>query len=292
MRWSGLLASALLLLPAAASGQPEEPFRPKGSYNNSVHRFHPDLDARLNAVRYGRWRALQVAWQSGINPTLDREFSAYLRGVLSDPPRFAPEGDRVASRPARAASPIFRALRWGQTLEQQFLDILAAADASPTLTSARVDRVLQLHRRERYALSEPPEPVAGADLSALAPESTGMFASGTRLFALAAADLVSGEFAEQRWRIRKTVAEFDPSQAAASPSDALYESAAPAVAAAYPAMAARLDRLARFRLEVFEALIPGGSTPEAAGRRDENLRVLARRYGLPVSGIGRGDQAN
>ena len=48
----------LLLAAAAGAGRPEEPFRPKGYYNNSVHRFHPDLEGRLNAVRYGRWRAL------------------------------------------------------------------------------------------------------------------------------------------------------------------------------------------------------------------------------------------
>ena len=79
MRLPGLLASVLLLISAGAAAQPEEPFRPKGSYNNSLHRFHPDLDARLNAVRYGRWRALQIAWRSGINQKLDREFSGYLR---------------------------------------------------------------------------------------------------------------------------------------------------------------------------------------------------------------------
>jgi hypothetical protein len=47
-----------------------------------------------------------------------------------------------------------------------------------------------------------------------------------------------------------------------------------------------LDRLARFRIEVFEALIPGAVTPEAVRQRDERLRAVARRYGLPVAGIG------
>src|SRR5262249_30670095 len=50
----------LLLFAAAAFGAlPEERFPPKGSWNNSVHRFFPDLDARANAVRYGRWRAVE-----------------------------------------------------------------------------------------------------------------------------------------------------------------------------------------------------------------------------------------
>ena len=286
MRWPGLVASVLLLLPAGAAGQPEEPFRPKGAYNNSVHRFHPDLDARLNAVRYGRWRALQIAWSSGINPKLDFEFSNYLRKMLADPPRFAPEADRIAPGPAREAAPIFRALRWGQTLEQQFLDILASADASPSVSSGRIDRALRLYRREPYALSEPPEPASADELLALAPLSSRILASGTKLFALAAEDFASADFSEQRWKVRKTVAGFDPSSAQASPSDVFYAAAAPAVASAYPSITASLDRLARFRAEVFEALIPGGATPDAARQRDDRLRAVARRHGLPLSGIG------
>jgi hypothetical protein len=276
----------LLLFAAPATGQPEEPFRPKGSYNNSVHRFHPDLDARLNAVRYGRWRALQIAWTSGINQRLDQEFAKFLRGLLAHPPRFAPEADRVAPGPARDAAPIFRALRWGQTLEQQVLDILASADANARLSSERIDRVLGLYRRERYALSEPESPASTAELLDLAPVSSRILASGTRLFALAAAGLASSDFAEQRWKVRKIITEFDPSSAPVTPAEALYDAAAPAVASAYPSTTACLDRLARFRAEVFEALIPGSVTPEAVRRRDESLRAVARRYGLSAEGIG------
>src|SRR5207244_2678490 len=112
----------LLLLgsPRAPAGLPEEPFRPKGTHNNSVHRFHPDLDARFNAVRYGRWRALEIAWISGIDRSLDHDFSAYLVRMLAAAPRFSPEADRIAPAFAREAAPVFRALRWGQTLEQEF----------------------------------------------------------------------------------------------------------------------------------------------------------------------------
>ena len=117
MRRAGAACLGCLRLAAAGTGQQEEPFRPKGGYNNSVHRFHPDLDSRLNAVRYGRWRALQIAWASGINERLDSEFAEYLRGQLAHPPRFSPEGDRVAPGPCRDAAPIFRALRWAQTFE-------------------------------------------------------------------------------------------------------------------------------------------------------------------------------
>jgi hypothetical protein len=282
----GACLSFLLLLAAPATGQPDEPFRPKGSYNNSVHRFHPDLDARLNAVRYGRWRALQIAWTSGINQRLDQEFANFLRGLLADPPRFAPEADRVAPGPARDAAPIFRALRWGQTLEQQILDILASADASAGLSSQRIDRVLRLYRREPYALSEPPGPASTAELLDLAPVSSRILASGTKLFALAADGLASSDFAEQRWKVRKIITEFDPSSAPVTPAEALYDAAAPAVASAYPSTTACLDRLARFRAEVFEALIPGGATSEAVRRRNERLRAVARRYGLSAEGIG------
>ena len=286
MRWPGIVAGALLLLPAFASAQPEEPFRPKGAYNNAVHRFHPDLDERLNAVRYGRWRALQIAWSSGINPALDREFSEYLRKMLADPPRFAPEADRVAPGPAREAVPIFRALRWGEMLEQQFLDILASADATPTVTAARIEKALDLYQREPWALSEPSEEAPPSESLSLAPISTRILASGTKLFVLAAQDLVTSDFAEQRWKVRKTVMDFDPSQGPAEPGEASYSSAGPAVGAAYPLMAARLDRLIRFRVEVFDALVPGGATREAAHVRNERLRAVARRYGLPVKGIG------
>jgi len=286
MRWPGIVAGVLLLIPASAPGQPEEPFRPKGAYNNAVHRFHPDLDARLNAVRYGRWRALEIAWKSGINQELDREFSEYLKKLLADPPRFSPEADRVAAGPAREAAPIFRALRWGQALEQQFLDILASADATPAVTSARIERALDLYQRERYALSEPPSEAPPSEILALAPMSSRILASGTKLFVLAAEDLVSSDFAEQRWKVRKTVADFDPSQGPAGPDQAFYSSAGPAVGAAYPLMSARLDRIIRFRVEVFDALVPGGRTPDAARARDERLRAVARRYGLPVKGIG------
>jgi hypothetical protein len=286
MRWPGIVAGALLLLPAFAPAQPEEPFRPKGAYNNAVHRFHPDLDERLNAVRYGRWRALQIAWSSGINQALDQEFSEYLKKMLADPPRFAPEADRVAPGPAREAVPIFRALRWGQTLEQQFLDILASADASPTVTAARIEKALDLYQREPWALSEPSQEAPPSGILGLAPMSTRILASGTKLFVLAAEDLVTSDFAEQRWKVRKTVLDFDPSQGPAEPAEAFYSSAGPSVGAAYPLMSARLDRLIRFRVEVFDALVPGGATREAAHIRDERLRAVARRYGLPVKGIG------
>ncbi len=289
----GICLPLLYLLAAGATGQSEEPFRPKGSHDNSVHRFHPDLDARLNLVRYARWRIFEAAWKSGVTGSLDSEVSADVARLLRHPPRFAPEADRVAPLVARGAAPIFRALRWGQTLEQQFLDTLAASDASQHLSEARADRALQLYRRERYALSEPAEPAGGqSGPSAVpAPEEAAawrLLSDGTRLFALASADLATPDFAQQRWMVRRTVADFDKSYGSAHPpQEATYEVSAAAVARSFPDITKTLDRLQRFRADVLEALAGGAATEEARRQRDERLREVARRYGLPVKGIGR-----
>jgi hypothetical protein len=281
---ASILAVPLL---ASAAAPFDEPFRPKGVHNNSVHRFFPDLDARLNAVRYGRWRGLEIAWTVGINPELDREFSTYLRRLLANPPRFAPEAERVAPTFAREAVPVFHALHWGQMLEQQLLDALASPDASPALTAARLDRALVAYRRERWALTAPePAPPPSARVIDVAPVSAQILISGTRLFALAAQDLVVSDFGRQRWKVRETVQTFDKTfLSPRSIGDAWYAVAAPGVVAQHSVATEPLDRVARFRLEVFQALIPGGATPAARRERNENLRAVARRYGLLVEGI-------
>lgn len=283
------LGVLLLLLgsPSFPAGLPDEPFRPKGAHNNSVHRFHPDLEARLNAVRYGRWRALEIAWASGIDASRDRDFSAYLVTIIAAAPRFPPEADRVAPTFAREAASVFHALRWGQTLEQQFLDALASADANPSVSRERVERAVRFYRRDPYALSEPDRPANPAALLDRAPASSRILINGTRLFAAASADFLPGDFAGERWRVKKSVDEFDHSyRAERMPSEASYRVAAPAVREEYPVITDLLDRVARFRTEVFAALIPGGATAEARSVRDERLRTVARRYGLPAGGIG------
>jgi len=265
----------------------EEPYPPKGSYNNSVHRFFPDLDARLNAVRYGRWRALETAWISGVNAETDRVFANSLKALLKDPPRFVPEANLVAPRVARDAGPIFHALHWGQVFEQQILDILAAPDASARTTEERLTRLYDLYRRERWALTEPEQERPPAEALLAAPASAHLLQVGTRLFALAAEDLAAADFGQQRWRVRKTVDEFDQSFALESaPEDARYRTAAPTVFDRFPQIAEALDRLARFRGALFEALVPGGQTPQARRQRDEAVRNLARDWRLPVEGIG------
>jgi len=267
----------------------EERFPPKGSWNNSVHRFFPDLDARANAVRYGRWRAVEIAWTSGINARLDKEFSSYLLGLLANPPRFAPEADRVAPRFAREAIPIFHALHWGQVFEQQALDVLAAPDAATRIDEERLARISAIYRRERWALSEPGESETETPSEAIraAPASARILLAGTRLFVLAAEDLAASDFGQQRWRVKKTVEEFDKSFTLERPlEESTYRLAAPTVSSRFPVVAEQLDRLRRFRTELFEALLSGGETAEVRRQRDERVRALAKRWGLPTEGIG------
>jgi hypothetical protein len=265
----------------------EEPFPPKGSYRNSVHRYFPDLDARLNAVRYGRWRALEIAWISGIDSRLDPQFSSYLLALVADPPRFAPEADRVAPRFAREASPVFRTLRWGQVFEQQVVDILASSDADPSVSAARLQRAFDLYRREPWVPHEPAGEPPPENVSAAAPVSARILMSGTRLFAQAAEDLGASDFGQQRWRVRKTVEEFDSSFAAEGPSSkSAYQTAAPTIATKYPRIAETLDRLSRFRLDVFAALADGGESLEGRRQRAERLQRVARAWGIPAEEIG------
>ncbi|HEY6147759.1 MAG TPA: hypothetical protein VIZ69_08665 [Thermoanaerobaculia bacterium] len=277
---------SILLLAGAAGARPSEPFPPKGGYNNSVHRFFPDLDARLNAVRYGRWRAIEIAWREGVDPRLDERFSKYLIALLADPPRFAPEADRVAPRFAREALPVFHALHWGQVFEQEVIDVLASPDGNPRVSEDRLNRVLDLYRRERWALTEPPESRAPDAVFAAAPVSSRILSTGTRLFASAAEDLAASDFGQQRWKVRQTVADFDRLYAAdRPPQDVSYRSAAPTIAERYPRIADHLDRISRFRAEVFGALLTGGDTEEARRDRSSRLAEVARRYGIPGGAI-------
>jgi hypothetical protein len=277
---------SILLLAAAAGARPSEPFPPKGSYNNSVHRFFPDLDARLNAVRYGRWRALEIAWRGGINPSLDATFSKYLLELLKDPPRFTPEADRVAPRFAREALPVFHALHWGQVLEQEVIDVLASPDANPRLSEDRLNRVLDLYRRERWALTEPPETRSPDAIFTAAPVSARILSTGTHLLAAAAEDLAASDFGQQSWKVRQTVAEFDRQYAADRPPEEVsYRTAAPTIAERHPRIADHLDRISRFRAEVLGAMLASGETEAARQERSARLTEVARRYGIPASSI-------
>ena len=290
-RFSGAARVALLcavaITAARTSESSPEPFRPRGRHNNSVHRFFPDLDSRFNAVRYGRWRALEIAWRVGINPELDRQFSAFLLKLLSDPPRYPPEADLVAPRFAREASSVFHALHWGQVFEQQVSDTLASADATSELTAERLERALDAYRREQWALLEPREAAPLPEALRLAPGSARILLSGTRLFVLAAEGLAAADFGQQRWKVRDTIAEFDSSlDREKTPDEATYQVSAPTVSEAFPTIAATLDRLARFRTEVFGALVTGGATAQTRRERNARLTAVAQRYGIPFRGIG------
>jgi len=285
-RVAGLAALVVLAVAAVARGIPDEPFPPKGRYTNSVHLYFPDLDARLNAVRYGRWRALEIAWIEGVGRGLDPRFSSYLLGLLSDPPRFAPEADRVAPRFAREAAPVFRALRWGQTFEQQVIDILASPDAGVANSAERIDRVYDLYRREPWALSEPAETTPIDSVFEAAPVSARILTAGTRLFASAAEDLAAADFGQQRWRVRQTIQDFDRTYAAERPvPEAVYQQTAAVLTSRHPRAAATLDRISRFRAEVFRALLPGGDDLASRRKRAERLREVALRYGIPSDRI-------
>ena len=65
-----------------------------------------------------------------------------------------------------------------------------------------------------------------------------------------------------------------------------YRALAPTIAERYPVIAEHLDRIGRFRVEIFDALTVGGQTPEMRRERDERVIALARRYGIPTQGIG------
>jgi hypothetical protein len=280
--------AALFWVVRAAAAQPEEPFPPKGEYTNSVHRFFPDLDARLNAVRYGRWRALEIAWTSGVDASSDSAFSNYFLQLVAKPPRFDPEASRVALHLAREATALFRALRWGQMLETQVLDILASPDATSARTAQRMSRLLGIYRRELWALraSPPDTPSPKAAITA-APQSARMLLAGARLFALAAEDLAAADFGQQRWRVRKTLAAYDYAPSAEiSLESATYRVAAPTVQSRFPEIADQLDRVANLRRDVFGALVASPDDGPQPRDRDSRLREVALRWGLRADRLG------
>jgi hypothetical protein len=280
-------AAALCLVVGLAQGQPEEPFPPKGDYKNSVHRFFPDLDARLNIVRYGRWRALEIAWVSGINDRGDRELSSYYLRLVADPPRFDPEAFRIAPHFSREALPLFRTLHWSQVFETQVLDILASPDSSTSLTSQRMARLLAIYHREPFAVRSAPSEAPPSPAVAAAPVSARLLIAGTRLFTLAAEDLAASDFGQQRWRVKKTLDGYDFTPTDAVPLEtASYRAAAPTVESRFPDIAACLDAIAQLRRELFDALVLAPGAPWTRSQRDSRARDLARRWGLPADRIG------
>ena len=268
----------LIVLPAAAGCWTlrSETFRPRGIYNNAVHRFFPDLDRRENAIRYGRWRALEVAWREGISGPVDRGFADELLLQMRRLPDFPPDPLLTAPSFAQEAPHAFNALRVADNLERQVADILAAGDATPALNRERIERALNAYRREPAALSPP---AAAAPVSdALAELGTArLLLAGDWLFAQADEDLTTSDYGEQRWKIRGTVERFDRelSTAPGPLRTGWYEQFAPTFLREFPFVADTLDRATRFRVEIFTAL----AAPDAA-ERSRAVKAVERRYGL------------
>jgi hypothetical protein len=181
---------------------------------------------------------------------------------------------------------VFRTLRWGQTFEQQVIDILASPDSTREVTADRLQRAFDLYRREVWAPTEPSDVRSPTELFDAAPASGRILAAGSRLFALAAEDLAASDFGEQRWKVRQTVQEFDASYTAgAILVPPAIRTSAPTLDARYPNISEALDRLARFRVEVFSDLLGSGDSVASRQARASRLRDVALRWRIPAAAI-------
>lgn len=244
-------------------------------HGNAVHRFFPDLDSRQNAVRYGRWNALESAWIHGVNPETDRELTRELLATIRRLPDFPPDPQLSAPRLSREAPALFGALEEADRFEREITDALAATDATPETTSSRVEKSLIRYRRSPFALEEPA--ASGIDPRLGQYEAAKLLLEGDWLFASAAENLAASSWVDQRWKVRETVDRYD--REIASPPGSIeiswYHAFAPTFTREYPAAAELFDRATRYRVEIFEALLASG--PEA---RRTAAAAIARRYGL------------
>jgi hypothetical protein len=254
---------------ACATARRMSVFRPRGFYNNAVHRFFPDLDQRENGVRYARWNLLESAWRTGrpAQPAAER----FLLGHLDDLPRFPPAPELAAPRLAREAPPLFRSLVWIEIYERQVADALAAADATPAHTRMRIERATDDYRSEPWALTAPA--FGGETAGIPAPRA---IEGGDWLSAAAAESFFGGDFSAQRWKIRALIDRFDTMivHSTLAIPEGGYARLAPSFAEAYPGAAAILDRGILFRREILSAL-----TGAEGAERAERARRVAKRYG-------------
>lgn len=266
----------LALLPAiGCSGQGSLRLPFQGLSSSAVHRFFPDLDGRENAIRYGRWRALESAWRRGIGREADPELAAAFLSTIHRLPAFPPDARLAAPRFSREAPRSFEALLQGDRLEREIADALASTDVSGSSTKARIETCFTAYRRSSSALSEPP--AAEADSTPGDLHTARLLLEGDWLFAQSAEDLDAASFREQRWKVRASVERYD--REIESPPDSIaaawYARVAPEFSQAHSLVAAALDRVTRFRIEVFQAL-----TPADEGSRLERLASVEKRYGL------------
>jgi hypothetical protein len=271
MKRAALLA---VLLSAACSGTGiHVPFA--SVHAHAVHRFFPDLDQRENAIRYGRWNALESAWNAGVTPEVDRRLASSFRETMRREPESPPDPKLCAPRFAREAPGLYWALIDADRFERDVTDALAATDSSPETTSSRVEKSLDRYRRSRLALAAPSEKPVNARLGELT--TARLLLEGDWLFAHAAEDLAASAFRDQRWKVKATIDRFDKEfEAPSAPLQASwYRTYAPTFAASYPAAAELFDRATLFRIEIFEAL----ATSDPGSRREAALAV-GRRYGI------------
>jgi plasmid stabilization system protein ParE len=244
-------------------------------HGNAVHRFFPDLDRRENAVRYGRWNAVESAWIHGVNPETDRALTRELLATIRRLPDFPPDPRLAAPRLCREAPALFGALEEADRFEREITDALAATDATPETTSSRVEKILVRYRRSPFALEAPQE--SGVDPQLGQYEAARLLLEGDWLFARAAENLAAASWVDQRWKVRETVDRYD--REIDSPPGSLdiswYHAFAPTFTGEYPAVAELFDRATRYRIEIFEALLASG--PDA---RRSAAAAIARRYGL------------
>ena len=268
----GALLSALFCVACSGAGI-RIPFA--SLHGNAVHRFFPDLDRRENAVRYGRWNALESAWIHGVTPEADRVLAEDLRETIRRLPDFPPDPRLCMPRIAREDPPLFGALVEADRFERGVADALAASDTTPETAESRIEKSLFRYRRSPFALEAPPPAALDPKLGAFS--TARLLLAGDWLFAHAAEDLAASGWRDQRWKVRETVDLYDrridapPAELEAS----WYRAFAPTFSASYGPAAELFDRATRFRIEIFEAL----SAADAAARRDR-VRSVGRRYGI------------
>lgn len=268
----GALLSVLFCVACSGAGV-RIPFT--SLHANAVHRFFPDLDRRENAVRYGRWNALESAWLGGVTPAIDRALADGFHETLRRLPDFPPDPRLCAPIVAREDPAVFEALVEADRFERRVADALAASDATPENTAARIEKSLFRYRRSRFALESPSAAPVDEKLGEFV--TARLLLSGDWLFAHAAEDLAVAEWRDQRWKVKSTVDQYDHrvDSPPATIEASWYRTFAPTFTASYGAAADIFDRATRFRIELFEAL----TAPGDAARR-EAVRAVARRYGI------------
>lgn len=270
-------AAAALVTALACAGCTESGLRfPFSTLSgNAVHRFFPDLERRENAVRYGRWNALESSWIGGVNPDADRRLALDLRAAIRRLPGFPPDPRLAAPRLAREAPALFGALVESDRFERDVADALAASGSTPETAISRVEKALFRYRRSRFALEAPPP--AGIDPRLGGFETARMLLEGDWLFAQAAEDLAASAWQDQRWKVRGSIETYDREidSPPASIDVSWYRTFAPSFARDYAAAAELLDRATRFRIEIFEAL-----SAADAGARRAAVDAVRKRYGL------------